>query len=233
MELLVVIASIAVLVALLLPVLAGARAKAKRTACLNNLKQINLGVQLYAVDNGDVLPNVGEPSYISFKELIKSNLGLHGSSSAQDKIFACPADVYSYEESSTLAYAAHGRHEQSYSDYSSYAFNGLNLLTNYPALTENGPLPGIGGQKLGAIRNPARTVLAVEEPAFFPYSWHQRKPGGQPLINNAMDVLSFVDGHASFTRMYWNNAIRYANGENSAAAYYDPAAGYNYQWSGK
>lgn len=232
-ELLVVIAISAILTALLLPALAAAKEKAKRTACLGNLKQINLAVHLYAGDNGDLLPNLGDATYISFKEVIKGNLGLRGTASAQDKIFACPADVFSYEESSTLAYTAHGRHEQSYSDYSSYAFNGLNLLTNYPVLTENGPMPGVGGQKLGAIRNPTKTALVVEEPAFFPYSWHQRKPSGQPLINNAINVLSFVDGHLSFTRMYWNSAIRYSNGENSAAAYYDPPEGYNYQWSGK
>lgn len=52
-ELLMVIAIIAILVALLLPVLSSAKAKAKRTECLNNLKQINYGVHMYAGDNGD------------------------------------------------------------------------------------------------------------------------------------------------------------------------------------
>jgi hypothetical protein len=97
-------------------------------------------------------------------------------------------------------------------------------------------MPGIGGQKLSAIRTPAKTVLVVEEPAFFPYSWHQQKRSGSSnlvLNNNAMDLVSFVDGHVSFTKMYWNSAIRYSDGEDSAAAYYDPPAGYNYQWSGK
>src|SRR5215469_8546120 len=52
-ELLAVIAIIAVLAAILFPVFAQAKAAAKKSSCLSNLKQIGLGFTLYEADYDD------------------------------------------------------------------------------------------------------------------------------------------------------------------------------------
>src|SRR6266480_1485598 len=56
-ELLVVIAIIAILAAILFPVFAQAREKARQATCLSNLKQIGLGMMMYAQDYDEILCN--------------------------------------------------------------------------------------------------------------------------------------------------------------------------------
>lgn len=65
LELLVVIAVIAILAALLLPALHKARSRVRSVVCLNHLRQWGLATQLYALENGDFLPNNGAPNGIS------------------------------------------------------------------------------------------------------------------------------------------------------------------------
>src|SRR5438132_6104464 len=70
-ELLVVIAIIAILAAILFPVFAQAREKARQATCLSNLKQIGLGVLMYAQDYDETMPiwcnyasRSGGPNYV-------------------------------------------------------------------------------------------------------------------------------------------------------------------------
>jgi prepilin-type N-terminal cleavage/methylation domain-containing protein/prepilin-type processing-associated H-X9-DG protein len=58
-ELLVVIAIIAILAAMLLPALSSAKQRAWTTGCTSNLRQIGLGLKMFADDNNEFYPESG------------------------------------------------------------------------------------------------------------------------------------------------------------------------------
>lgn len=118
-ELLAVIAIIGILSALLLPALSSARNYAKRTACLNNLKQINLGIHLYADDHNNALPFVPQRNnpWTDPLVLMRRYVGLQSEPSSHDTLFACPVDTFYYEDSNRISQSLH---EQLVSDYKQY-----------------------------------------------------------------------------------------------------------------
>lgn len=107
-ELLIVIAVIAILAALLFPVLSAARAKGQQTACLNNLRQLVACWLVYADDNGskfaDNLPLVDFPAISNnwalgnmqiFAQSTNTGLLERGELFAytiQPSLYQCPAD---------------------------------------------------------------------------------------------------------------------------------------------
>ncbi len=247
MELLVVLAIVAILASLLLAAISGAKGNVRRVVCASGLRQINLGVRMYSDDSNDKSPQptgrVLNP-YSAYKQLMKSYVGLRGQSSAQDELFACPADTFYFDylfprrspgPTNLVGYVPESLCSRGDLDYSSYLLNGGNL---FPSTNGPGFRPGIAGLSLSSISHPARTVLVAEVPAFIPFSWHKPKrplyvlsTGYCPnvIFDKAMNMASFVDGHVSYTRMYWNGAL----GPMGVSCNYDPPEGYDYQWSEK
>jgi len=235
-ELLVVIAIIATLAALLFRVLSAAKAKAQRTVCMNNLRQINLGIHLYLDDQNNGSPGNANTAHLPFvswtgyRPLINNYVGIKGVSSPQDKVFACPADSFFYDMSrGGQGYVPQPMHEQSDHAFTSYAYNAGQFTspsrTNAAFTITNNY--GIAGQRLEAVPHPVKTVLLAEVPAFSPYSWHQPKhpfSKDNALFADAKDMICFVDGHVSYVKMYFDG--------NKIAWAHNPPTGYDYQWSG-
>ncbi len=230
-ELLVVVAVIAILAALLLSGISAAHRYAMRAPCLNNLKQIDTGVEMYADDHNGLLPIVrgnGPPALWSdYALFVRSYLGLKGTPSPKDRVFVCPADTFSWVDSA-WPYISEAIHLQSRFRFNSYAFNAANSFTMYSPATGHVTSPGIAGSRMSSVQAPAKTVLVFDFPAMVPYSWHQ--PVRKVPACNSRDMVSFVDGHASFTKIYWDAKRRgFAHCE---AWNYDPPPGYDYKWSG-
>jgi prepilin-type processing-associated H-X9-DG protein/prepilin-type N-terminal cleavage/methylation domain-containing protein len=107
-ELLVVIAIIAMLAAMLLPVLKNAKGKAQQVACMSNLRQIHNAFVLYAADYRDYMPStslmaavgtpggtwcqqLGRAGYLGSPEI---HISAYGPSPAERwRVFRCPAEV--------------------------------------------------------------------------------------------------------------------------------------------
>ena len=224
-ELLVVVTVIAILAALLLPVLSHAKGAARRTTCISNTRQINLALLMYADEHGDAFRAMSnkEPVYFTYKASILPYLSRNGVST-NDALFACPADDFDCSLAAIQEFflfqnvQGAGFHNLKETYDSSYFFNGM-----APDEVET----RVAGKPFSSVREPSRLVLVGELSAAIGLSMHDRRQPQQ--FNKAKNVMSFVDGHVSYIPIYWNGSMKF----NDMPAFHDPPAGYDYIWLGK
>ncbi len=107
-ELLVVIGIIAILAAILLPALAKAKQRGLASNCMNNNRQIAVGILMYATDNGDRLPSLNTGTYpavtTNWYFRIMDNGRYLTASSTTNNLWRCPAVQDADINPGTVAY---------------------------------------------------------------------------------------------------------------------------------
>jgi prepilin-type N-terminal cleavage/methylation domain-containing protein/prepilin-type processing-associated H-X9-DG protein len=175
-ELLVVIAIIAILASMLLPALARARAKAWQAGCINDLKQLQLGMRMYLDTFNDVFPGtasrtafgpdvydwiywrVTAPAYPLKNSPIVAYLGTATSSN----LFRCPADRDDSQRIKDYGGTADGIYYYSYTMNSYGITSGVNDgITSIMDKSSGSPVwyPF----KFSSIKKPSQKIALCEE----------------------------------------------------------------------
>jgi len=224
-ELLVVIAIIAVLASLLLPALSTAKAKAQRTACLNNFKQLQLAWLTYTHDNNDHFPPNGrDPANPPRTDLqfwwVQGNLDYDPANSDNSNTALLLDGKYAqlgpYAQSAGIFRCPSDRTQAIINGSSVPRVRSVSMNSNVGALVQcfNPPPIPLGPQKLAELRNPPQEFIFIEEhpdSIGFVSFWVDDGIGEDAQIESYPAAyherganLSFADGHVEYHR--WKDA---------------------------
>lgn len=151
-ELLVVIAIIATLAAVLFPVLAKARERARRTQCISNMRQIGNAISMYCSDYNEKFPWAWRGNKDGLRPMLQEVMGSYVSAEA---IWKCPGDKGETFRDSPDSY---GNDFASFYELegSSYDYPGRGFARRWTLA------PFRGAKAIGQVRKPAMAPLLYE-----------------------------------------------------------------------
>lgn len=195
-ELLVVIGIIAILMAMMMPSIARAKAKANQISCLNNMRQLTLSAGLYASDHEDEFPARRIPTNAWPHKLKPYYVNW--------QIIACPSDRFGI--AGLLANDANPKRSYLINGFNDY-FK-VNLSPGDYKAFQQWRLPH--GMKVAAIPRPSETILFGEKRSGSPHV-HMDTDQGQ-RGNDFEEIehkrhgqgsnFSFIDGSVRLIKKY-------------------------------
>lgn len=195
-ELMVVIAIIAILMALLMPAISRAKAKANQTSCLNNMRQLTLAATMYASDHDEEFPARRIPTNAWPHKLKPYYVNW--------QIIACPSDRFGLV----------GLFANDLNPKRSYLINGFNDYfkvnlspSDYKAVMQ---WRYAHGMKVMAINRPSDTILFGEKRSGSPHVHMDTDQGNrgndfeeiEHKRHGAGSNFAFVDSSVRFIKKY-------------------------------